>query len=181
MARAIPRHFYFRSVFRRACIPGNAEGAMKPTILILNGLLQYQTAVGLPSPTTLLVQDLQALGFRVVTDTHLVWAHGDEDPVVVMGHSRGGGAALRFAARMKAEAKFQPLVITFDAVPAYRCPTRCINFQSAEYRLLKVPGAQNLDADLPFLPVVAHSYMPSSPAVRGRVRSIVRSLAGGMP
>lgn len=153
-----------------------------PTILILNGLLQYQTAIPLaPTPTTLLANDLRELGFRVVVDTHFVWSHGDEEPIVVMGHSRGGGAALRFAARMKAEAKFQPLVITFDAVPAYRCPTRCINFQSKEYRLLAVPGATNIDADMPFLPVVAHSYMPLSPAVRGRVRAIVRPLAREVP
>jgi pimeloyl-ACP methyl ester carboxylesterase len=156
---------------------------MKPTILVLNGLLQYQTMLGVPmvTPTSLLVNDLRELGFRVVEDTHLVWAHGDEEPVVVIGHSRGGGSALRFAARMKAEAKFQPLVITFDAVPTLKCPTRCINFQSKEYKLLAVPGAQNIDADLPFLPLAVHSYLPLSPHVRGRVRAIVKPLAKEMP
>ena len=153
-----------------------------PTILILNGLLQYQTAIPLaPTPTTLLVNDLREMGFRVVEDTHFVWSHGDEEPVVVMGHSRGGGSALRFAERMKKEAKYQPLVITFDAVPVMKCPTKCINFQSKEYKLLPIPGAQNIDADLPFMPLVAHSYMPLSPAVRGRVRAIVRPLAKEMP
>lgn len=155
-----------------------------PTILIINGLLQYQTLlpVPMPTPTTLLANDLRELGFRVVVDTHLVWQHGDEEPVVVMGHSRGGGSALRFAERMKKEAKYQPLVITFDAVPTMRCPVaRCVNFQSKEYKLLSVPGAQNIDADLPFLPVASHSYMPLSPHVRARVRKLVEPLAKGMP
>jgi hypothetical protein len=31
------------------------------------------------------------------------------------------------------------------------------------------------------MPLVAHSYMPLSPAVRGRVRAIVRPLAKEMP
>jgi len=150
-----------------------------PTILIINGLLQYQTLlpVPMPTPTTLLANDLREMGFRVVVDTHLVWSHGDEEPVVVMGHSRGGGSALRFAERMKREAKYNPLVITFDAVPIIRCPTRCVNFQSTEYRLLKVPGADNVSADLPFLPVASHSYMPLSPNVRARVRKLVAPLA----
>lgn len=152
-----------------------------PTILIINGLLQYQTAVGLPTPTTPLANDLRELGFRVVIDTHFV-LHGDEEPVAVIGHSRGGGAALRFAERMKREAKYNPLVITFDAVPVMRCPVaRCVNFQSKEYRLLAIPGAQNIDADLPFMPLVAHSYMPASPHVRGRVRTLVKPLAREMP
>lgn len=152
-----------------------------PTILILNGLLQYQTAIPLaPTPTTLLVQDLKEMGFRVITDTHFVWSHGDEEPVVVMGHSRGGGSALRFAERMKKEARYEPLVITFDAVPTMRCPTRCVNFQSTEYKLLKVPGADNVDANLPFLPLVSHSYMPLSPHVRARVRKLVAPLAKEM-
>jgi pimeloyl-ACP methyl ester carboxylesterase len=152
-----------------------------PTILILNGLLQYQTAIPLaPTPTTLLVQDLKEMGFRVIADTHFVWAHGDEEPVVVMGHSRGGGAALRFAERQKAHAKYEPLVITFDAVPTMKCPTRCVNFQSTEYKLLKVPGADNIDANLPFLPLVSHSYMPLSPHVRARVRKLVAPLAKEM-
>lgn len=151
-----------------------------PTILVLNGLLQYQTMlpVPMPTPTKPLINDLREMGFRVIEDTHLIWSHGDEEPVVVMGHSRGGGAALRFAERMKREAKFQPLVITFDAVPVMRCPVqRCINFQSTEYKLLKIPGADNIDANLPFLPLVSHSYMPLSPHVRARVKKIVAPLA----
>jgi pimeloyl-ACP methyl ester carboxylesterase len=147
------------------------------TILVLNGLLQYQTMlpVPMPTPTSLLVNDLREMGFRVIVDTHLVWSHSDEEPVIVMGHSRGGGAALRYAERMKKEAKFNPLVITFDAVPPYKCPvSRCINFQSKEYKLLPVPGAQNIDADLPFLPLVSHSYMPLSPHVRARVRKLAQ-------
>lgn len=154
-----------------------------PTILVLNGLLQYQTMlpVPMPTPTKLLISDLREAGFRVVEDTHFVFSASDEEPVVVMGHSRGGGAALRFAERMKKEAKYQPLVITFDAVPIMKCPTRCINFQSTEYKLLKIPGADNIDANLPFLPLVSHSYMPLSPHVRARVRKIVAPLAKEMP
>jgi pimeloyl-ACP methyl ester carboxylesterase len=154
-----------------------------PTILVLNGLLQYQTMlpVPMPTPTRMLINDLKEQGFRVIEDTHFVFSHSDEEPVIVMGHSRGGGAALRFAERMKAEAKYQPLVITFDAVPTYRCPTKCINFQSKEYKLLPVPGAQNIDADLPFLPLAAHSYLPLSPHVRARVKTIVAPYAKGMP
>jgi len=150
-----------------------------PTILVLNGLLQYQTMlpVPLPTPTKLLINDLREIGFRVVEDTHFIFSASDEEPVVVIGHSRGGGAALRFAARMKQEVKYNPLVITFDAVPVMHCPTRCVNFQSKEYRLLPVPGAQNIDADLPFLPLVSHSYMPLSPHVRARVKKLVMPYA----
>lgn len=153
-----------------------------PTILVINGLLQYQTLlpVPMPTPTSLLVNDLREMGFRVVVDTHLVWQHGDEEPVAVIGHSRGGGAALRYGQRMKELAKYQPLIVTFDAVPVMRCPTRCVNFQSVEYKLLKIPGAQNIDADLPFLPVASHSYMPLSPHVRARVRKLVAPLKGGL-
>jgi pimeloyl-ACP methyl ester carboxylesterase len=154
-----------------------------PTILVINGLLQYQTMlpVPMPTPTSLLVNDLRAQGFRVVEDTHLVWSHGDEEPVIVMGHSRGGGAALRFAERQKKAAKYEPMVITFDAVPVMKCPVaRCVNFQSKEYRLLSIPGAQNIDADLPFLPLVSHSYMPLSPHVRARVRKFAEPFAKGM-
>lgn len=151
-----------------------------PTILVLNGLLQYQTMlpVPMPTPTMLLINDLRAAGFRVIEDTHLVWSHSDEEPVIIIGHSRGGGAALRYAERMKKEAKFNPLVITFDAVPPYKCPTKCVNFQSKEYKLLPVPGAQNIDADLPFLPLVSHSYLPLSPHVRARVINITKPYKG---
>ena len=146
-----------------------------PTILVLNGLFQYQTMlpVPMPTPTKLLVMDLREQGFRVIEDTHFALAITDEEPVVIIGHSRGGGAALQFAMRMKREVKFNPLVITFDAVPPYKCPTKCINFQSKEYKLLPVPGAQNIDANLPFLPLVSHSYLPSSAHVRARVKAFV--------
>jgi pimeloyl-ACP methyl ester carboxylesterase len=153
------------------------------TILVLNGLLQYQTMlpVPMPTPTSMLVNDLRAAGFRVIEDTHLLWAHGDEEPVIVIGHSRGGGAALRFAERMKKETKYNPLVITFDAVPVMRCPTKCVNFQSKEYKLLPIPGAQNIDADLPFMPVVSHSIMPMSPHVRARVKKLTTPFARAPP
>jgi pimeloyl-ACP methyl ester carboxylesterase len=153
-----------------------------PTILIINGLLQYQTLlpVPMPTPTSLLANDLREMGFRIVIDTHFVFSASDEEPVAIIGHSRGGGAALRFGLRQKELTKYNPLIVTFDAVPVMRCPTRCVNFQSAEYRLLKIPGAQNIDADLPFLPVVSHSYMPLSPHVRARVRKLVAPLKGGL-
>ena len=118
-----------------------------PTILVLNGLLQYQPAISplLPTPLTLLIHDLREDGFRVVEDTHFVTLHSNEEPVIVVGHSQGGGAALRYAERMKREAKFNPLVITFDAAPNYRCPTRCINFMSRQYP--PVPGASNINSN----------------------------------
>jgi pimeloyl-ACP methyl ester carboxylesterase len=151
-----------------------------PTILIINGLLQYQTMlpVPMPTPTSGIVSDLREIGFRVIEDTHLLWAHNDEEPVVVIGHSRGGATALRFAEKQKREVKYNPMVITFDAAPPMRCPVaRCINFQSKEYRLLPVPGAQNIDADMPFMPVVSHSLMPLSPHVRARVKRLVMPYA----
>jgi pimeloyl-ACP methyl ester carboxylesterase len=112
-----------------------------PTILVLNGLLQYQ-------------------------------------PAIVVGHSQGGGAALRYAERMKREAKFNPLVITFDAAPNYRCPTRCINFMSRQYP--PVPGASNINIDLPMIPLVTHTYMPSDASVRSQVRKLAAPYAKPM-
>lgn len=150
---------------------------MFPTILVINGLLQYQTLISAPTPTSLVVSDLREIGFRVVEDTHFLSLHNDEEPVVVIGHSQGGGTALRFALRMKKEAKYNPLVITFDAVPVMRCPTKCINFQSNDYKALPIPGAQNLDAGLINFPLVSHTYMPLSPEVRARVRQLVMPYA----
>jgi pimeloyl-ACP methyl ester carboxylesterase len=145
-----------------------------PTILIINGLLQYQTT---PTPTTMLANDLREMGFRVVEDTHFLARHADEEPVIVIGHSQGGGTALQFAWRMRREAKYNPLVITFDAAPVMRCPTRCINFQSRDYKAMPVPGAQNIDADMLNVPLVSHTLMPMTPSVRERVRGLVMQYA----
>jgi pimeloyl-ACP methyl ester carboxylesterase len=149
-----------------------------PTVLVLNGILMMPAVM--PTPLSVLVNELRADGFRVIEDSHFVWMHGDEEPVIVIGHSQGGGTALRYAARMKREAKYNPLVITFDAVPTYRCPTRCINFQTKGYRLLPVPGAQNIDVDLPTVPVATHTYLPLSPDVRAQVRKLAAPLSKPM-
>jgi pimeloyl-ACP methyl ester carboxylesterase len=149
-----------------------------PTILVLNGILMMPALM--PTPLSLLVNELRADGFRVIEDSHFVWAHADEEPVIIIGHSQGGGTALRYAARLKREAKYQPLVITFDAVPTYRCPTRCINFQTSGYKAMPVPGAQNIDVDLPSVPLATHTAAPLSPEFRARVRKLAAPLSKPM-
>jgi pimeloyl-ACP methyl ester carboxylesterase len=149
-----------------------------PTILVLNGILMMPML--LPTPLRLLISDLRDMGFRVVEDTHFMMSYTDEEPVVIIGHSRGGGTALQYAAKLKREAKFQPLVITFDAVPPYRCPTHCINFQTREYKSIPVPGAQNILVDLPSIPIATHTAMPLSPDVRAQIKRMVAPYAKPM-
>lgn len=147
-----------------------------PTILLLNGLLQYQPAILTPLGMGMfgLRPMLEEMGFRVITDTHLALRSTEEEPVAVIGHSAGGGAALKFAEGQVRNARFHPIVITFDAVPPYKCPTRCFNFKSAAY--WPVPGATNILVDLPF----SHTYMVLAPSVKMKVKSLVVPLTGRM-
>lgn len=148
-----------------------------PTVLLLNGLFQYQPALLTPLGNTFGLRPmLEQMGFRVVTDNHFQTWHSDEEPVAVLGHSRGGGAALEFAKQQVLTAKYHPLVITFDAVPPYPCPVRtCYNFKSESY--FPVPGATNIPVPHP----LSHTYMVLIPSVKDRVRTILTPLARPMP
>lgn len=107
------------------------------------------------------------MGFRVVVDNHLQTWHSDEEPVAVVGQSRGGFQALRFQKQQHERAKYVPLVITLDAAPPIRCPVpgKCVNIQSFNYALLKVPGAENICC------YTEHIVLPFTPDVRAIVRA----------
>ena len=112
-----------------------AAAQVKPTAVLLNGLAMYQP--NSMTPLAPLADDLREQGWRVIMDTHFMMRADDEEPVVIIGHSMGGGKALEFAARQKERALFEPTVITLDAAPAWRCPVKtCINLKTPLYPLL---------------------------------------------
>lgn len=124
---------------------------VKPTAVLLNGAGQYQPGVvaSYVSPLAPLGSDLEAQGWRVVFFSHLDERLNDEEPVLVVGHSAGGAAALDFAKRMVEQAKFHPTVIMFDAAPWWgstsKCQVKtCINLRTTGYP--KIAGAFNVDA-----------------------------------
>lgn len=112
------------------------------------------------------------MGFRVVVDNHLQTWHSDEEPIAVIGQSRGGRQALIFQKRQHEAARYVPFVITLDAAPPMRCPVppKCANIQSIGYRHLKVPGGENIETP------TEHITMPFNAQVRALIRTKLRRL-----
>lgn len=135
-----------RKVPPRPTVAPEYARVVKPTAVLFNGALQFQ-----PDMLTALkplATDLEQQGFRVVITNHLDVSI-DEEPVLVVGHSAGGAAALDFAKRMVEQTKFHPTVIMFDAAPWWgstsKCPVKtCINLRTTGYP--KIAGAFNVDA-----------------------------------
>ena len=148
-----------------------AAAQVKPTAVLLNGLAMYQP--NSMTPLAPLADDLREQGWRVIMDTHFMMRADDEEPVVIIGHSMGGGKALEFAARQKERALFEPTVITLDAAPAWRCPVKtCINLKTPLYP--PVAGARNIDAGRLTNPLLPHVTVALSEAAR---RIILRETA----
>lgn len=139
------------------------------TVLFFNGLGIYG-----PGPTTplglALATDVSALGARVVIDNHL--STPNEEPIAILGHSAGGCAALRMGKRARDLVLYEPIIITYDAVPRWsdcewRCPVKvCINFHTPFYP--RMPGAQNIPVQL------EHVTMVFSPSLQSRTLDILR-------
>jgi len=141
-----------------------ATAQVKPTAVLLNGLAMYQP--DRMTPLAPLADDLRKQGWRVVMDTHFMMHADDEEPVVIIGHSMGGGKALEFAAQQKARVLFEPTVITLDATPARRCPVKtCINLKTPLYP--PVAGARNIDAGRISNPILPHVTVALSETARG--------------
>ena len=148
-----------------------AAAQVKPTAVLLNGLAMYQP--NSMTPLAPLANDLRRQGWRVIMDTHFMMRADDEEPVVIIGHSAGGGKALEFAARQKERTLFEPTVITLDAAPAWRCPVKtCINLKTPLYP--PVAGAKNIDAGRLTNPLLPHVTVALSEAAR---RLILRETA----
>ncbi len=136
----------------------------RPTILLLDGLFIYvhQHYVGVSD----LAPRLNAMGYRAVVDTHLMNRTAREEPAVIVGHSMGGSAALRFAREMKESGKPPPVVITIDAAfgsPPCAVP-RCINFRSPGFPAIE--GAENVDAWQAGAYMVNHAMLATNAAVQ---------------
>jgi len=143
-----------------------------PTILLINGLFMYQP--GAVTPLAPLADELREAGFRVVIDNHLQTWHADEDPVAVVGHSRGGYSAFMFQKRQHAKGREVPYVITLDAAPAGPCPFpgKCLNIHTDYYR--RVPGAENIAITRHTGFPVLHTLIPYTDATK---RIILERLA----
>jgi pimeloyl-ACP methyl ester carboxylesterase len=140
------------------------EATQKPTILLLDGLFIYvhQAYVGVSD----LAPRLNAMGYRAVVDTHLMNRTAREEPAVIVGHSMGGSAALRFAREMKESGRPPPVVITIDAAfgsPSCAVP-RCINFRSPGFPAIE--GAENVDAWQNGAYMVDHAMLATNAAVQ---------------
>lgn len=140
-----------------ALIATPAGAQTKPTALLINGLFMYQPAA--LTPLASLGAALERQGFRVVIDTHFLLQHSDEEPVIVIGQSRGGSTALEFQKRQRQLAKYIPFTITLDAAPALPCavPNWCVNIKTPRYR--RVARAMNIPAPVPNIPLVDHVAM----------------------
>lgn len=149
----------------------------RPTVVMYDGALQYQPAILRPLSLSGLAAKLERQGFRVVPDTHLALETDDEEPVAYIGHSAGGAAALKAAKRQAEQAKYKPLVITFDAAPhwagVWHCAVDvCLNFKTLGYPDIK--GAKNI-------PVVAtHALLPFDDNVQSIVLKYTAPLASAM-
>ncbi len=158
------------------CLASPALAQGTPTAVLLNGLAMYQPDS--MTPLAPLAEDLKRQGWRVIMDTHFMMRADDEEPVVIIGHSAGGGKALEFAKRQKELVLFEPVVITFDATPARPCPVKtCINLKTMFYP--PVAGATNIDAGRLANPLLPHVTVALSEDARKIIlRQTARLLAG---
>ncbi len=147
--------------------------AGKPSAVLCNGAFQYQPAMF--TPLASLGDKLERQGWRVVIDNHILCGEGEE-PVLIIGHSAGGAAALAFAKRQVEQTKFHPTVILLDAAPwwsgVYRSPVaHCFSIRTPAYP--KIPGCKNIDA--PPL-VMGHVTIPFSDSVQRTILSYSATL-----
>lgn len=135
-----------------------------PLVLLLDGLGVY-----VESPyigVSRLARPLQQQGFQTRTDSHLMYGTRGLVPDVIIGHSMGGEAALRYARQLVKSGYAAPLVITIDAAPTQpACAVpRCVNIAGPGF--LKVPGAVNISAWASGARFVGHAQLPTHPAVQ---------------
>ena len=141
-----------------------APAPKPPLVLLLDGLGVY-----VESPyigVSRLARPLQQQGFQTRTDSHLMYGTRGLAPDVIIGHSMGGEAALRYARQMVRSGYPAPLVITIDAAPTQpACAVpRCVNIAGPGF--LKVPGAVNISAWASGARFVGHAQLPTHPAVQ---------------
>jgi hypothetical protein len=136
----------------------------RPAALLLDGLFIYvhQSYVGVSA----LAPMLERMGYSAAVDTHLMTRSAQREPVLIIGHSMGGSAALRRAREMVVAGKPAPVVITIDAAfGSPPCPVpRCINYYSPGFP--KVEGAENIDAWEAGAFLVNHAMLATSPVVQ---------------
>lgn len=107
-----------------------------PVVILINGLFMYQP--GIVTPLAPLANRLEAAGWEVCIDTHLLTRCPGVKPDLIIGHSQGGKSALELAARYP-----DSTVVTFDAVRMPPCRARrCVNFRTAGYP--NVAHAENI-------------------------------------
>ncbi|PZQ79801.1 MAG: hypothetical protein DI549_18995 [Ancylobacter novellus] len=147
-----------------------------PSILLLNGLgvSTLNAGIGLNPLARRLWQD----GYEVTVDSHTMVRSAGMAPDVIIGHSMGGVAALRYAARLVAGGAPEPVVITIDAAPAAPpCPVRrCYAIRGAGFA--PVPGAVNITARALGARASSHLRLPTDPAVE---TYIMERAVGGPP
>lgn len=135
-----------------------------PTILLLNGLgvSTLNAGIGL-NP---LARRLRQEGYDAYVDSHAMTRSAGMVPDVIIGHSMGGVAALRYAAHLVANGAPEPMVITIDAAPAAPpCPVhRCYAIRGPGFA--PVPGAVNIRARALGARASSHLRLPADPAVQ---------------
>lgn len=145
------------------------EGAPRagPTILLLNGLgvRAGNAGIGL-NP---LARRLWSAGYDVYVDGHAMGRSAGVVPDIIIGHSMGGVAGLRLAARLVAYGAPEPVVITIDAGPAAPpCPvSRCYAIRGPGFG--PVAGALNITARALGARVSSHLRLPAHPAVENYI------------
>ncbi|MGA0562357.1 hypothetical protein ACO2RV_07910 [Ancylobacter sp. VNQ12] len=145
------------------------EGAPRAglTILLLNGLgvRAGNAGIGL-NP---LARRLWRAGYDVYVDSHAMGRSAGVVPDVIIGHSMGGVAGLRLAARLAAYGAPEPVVITIDAAPAAPpCPvSRCYAIRGPGFG--PVAGAVNITARALGARASSHLRLPAHPAVENYI------------
>jgi hypothetical protein len=135
-----------------------------PTAKVYDGLGMYGTV----RPMDGIAQITTASGFKVTRYAHIAGKYANDVATVEIGHSMGGNAALKKAARLKSK---PALVITIDPGRAplwHSCPTgvRCINYYNAWHPI----GGQYVDGawNIPVFGTM-HGAMPSNWYIQAHV------------
>lgn len=160
--------FLTAALLALVCVRGPAAAQdTRPTVLLLDGLFIYvhQQYVGVSA----LAGMLDRLGYRTLVDTHLMTRTANAAPDVIIGHSMGGSAALKYAREMIAAGKPAPVIITIDAAfgsPA--CPVpRCTNIRTPGFP--DIVGAENIEAWKAGAFMVNHAMLATNPVIQQMV------------